>query len=185
MAVDLTPPPTRQRRTSTAKTPGTSTPAKTPSQEMDAKTQERKEGLDQYVQTGVALLMLTRQYADAQATAMHGPKVTTEVAKLCNRYEKMAGAIDKAIAAGPLAGLITASLPWAMQLAVNHGLIRNPGVLAGMGVQPKEVLEAEGQKAERDMILRAIEAQRQYEQEQAAFNAELAEFRSAENGKAG
>jgi hypothetical protein len=182
MAVDLTPPPTRQRRTSTAaKAPGVSTPAKTPSQEMDAKTQERKDGLDAYIQTGVALLMLSRQYADAQATAIHGPRVTTEVAKLCNRYEKMAGAIDKAIAAGPLAGLITAALPWAMQLAVNHGLVRNPGVLAGMGVQPKESLEAEGRKAELDMIRRAVEAQRQYESEQAA----LAEFVQDQNGKAG
>lgn len=181
MPVDLTPPPTRTRRVSNASGTAKSKNTSTPSQEMDARTQERKDGLDGYVQTGVAVSMLLRQHADAQALAVHGPKITAEVAQLANRYEKLGTAIDKMIAAGPFAALAMAVMPLAMQLAVNHGYIKNPAMLAGLGVQPKEALEAEGKAAEQRMVLDALQKQRDFAEQEAKFQRELAQL-SESNG---
>jgi hypothetical protein len=179
MAVDLRPPPTVQtpRRSAARQSSGTTAKTSpTPSQMNDARTQERKDGLDQYVNSGVAIMMIARQHADAQALATHGPKITGELATLANTHEKLGSAIDKAIAASPFAGLVMAVMPLAMQLAVNHGFIKNPGVLAGLGIQPKESLEAEGRQAEQRLMLEALKAQKAYEEEQLAFQRELAEM---------
>ena len=143
---------------------------------MDAKAAERKAGLDNYVASATGILMLARQYPDAQAVAIHGPKITAEVATLAGRYENLGVKIDKLIAASPFAGLVMAVMPLALQVAVNHGLIKSPAMFAQLGIQSPEVLEAEGKAAEMKMMRDAIEAQKRYAAEQAAFNAELADF---------
>lgn len=176
MALNLTPPKAAPRK-SAAPSSSARVGAIT-----DQKSAERSEGLNGYLGSATALLMLFRQYADAQAMSMHGPKVVSEVVSLATRYEKLAGAIDKAIAASPFAGLIMAVMPLGMQLAVNHGLIQNPAALAGMGIQSKEALEAEGRQAQQRMMLQALQAQKKYAEEKAAFEAELAELAQSPNG---
>src|SRR5882757_7282010 len=92
-----------------------------PSPTMQAKRNTREEGVNGLFQLATGLCMMTGQHADAQAFAMHGPNIAPEIAAIAEDYDKVGEAIDKLVAVGPFAGLLTAVLPLALQLAVNHG----------------------------------------------------------------
>lgn len=62
-------------------------------------------------------------YADAAATSIHGPNVSRELAALADTDERIASIIDYLTTAGPYTGLIMAVLPFALQIAANHGRI--------------------------------------------------------------
>jgi hypothetical protein len=62
-------------------------------------------------------------YADAAAIAIHGPNVSRELATLAESDERIASVIDYLTTAGPYTGLIMAVLPFALQIAANHGRI--------------------------------------------------------------
>lgn len=161
--------------------PPAKTPAKpkvTPAQ--TAKRNAREEGINGLFQLGAAVCMMTGQHADAAAFGTHGPKIAPEVAAIAEDYERVGDVIDKLIAVGPYAGLLTAVLPLALQLAVNHGR-GNAAVFADFGVVSKETLEAQGQAAALRQATIAIEAQRHAEAEFVA--AQRAAMRAqSENG---
>lgn len=138
--------------------------AKKPSPAAQAKRGAREEGINGLFQLGTAVCMMTGQHADAAAFGTHGPKIAPEVASIAEDYDKVGDVIDKLIAVGPFAGLLTAVLPLALQLAVNHGR-GNAAVFADFGVVSKETLEAQGQAAALRQATAAVESQRQAEAE--------------------
>lgn len=156
--------------------------ARKPSPAAQAKRGAREEGINGLFQLGTAVCMMTGQHADAAAFATHGPKIAPEVASIAEDYEKVGEVIDKLIAVGPFAGLLTAVLPLALQLAVNHGR-GNAAVFADFGVVSKETLEAQGQAAALRQATAAVESQRQAEAEFiAAQRAAMAQAEQSQNG---
>jgi len=135
-----------------------------PSPTQNAKRNAREEGVTGLFQLATAVCMMTGQHADAAAFGTHGPKIAPEIASIAEDYDKVGDVIDKLIAVGPFAGLLTAVLPLALQLAVNHGR-GNAAVFADFGVVSKETLEAQGQAAAMRQATAAVEAQRQAEAE--------------------
>lgn len=93
------------------------------------------------------------QKADSQALAIHGPSIATETAELAETQPQVAKVIDLWAAVGPYAGILTATLPLVLQLAVNHGKL--PKSLSGQfGVTDPAVLEAQ---ADASMARKAAE----------------------------
>jgi hypothetical protein len=133
------------------------------------KTSEREEGLKGIGQIGTMVLIMTKNFADAGAVDMHFPAIAHEVAELAQENEKVATIVDRIIAVGPYAGLLTAVMPLALQLLVNHDRIQSSaaGMLGGK-VMSKEALEAKV-KAEIDqattrMLKEAQDARQEAEQ---------------------
>jgi hypothetical protein len=138
-----TPPPKRQ----TARKPAAKTvPAVT-------QTEARYEGLMGLGQIASAICIMRGLYADAGAIGLHYPNVARETANLASQNETIGKAIDYLNSAGPYAGLLTASLPLALQLLANHDRI-DATKITGMDVMPPEALEA---KVRADMDTRATE----------------------------
>jgi uncharacterized protein with beta-barrel porin domain len=103
----------------------------------------REEGLNGLVQIGSAVCIMTKNYADAGALTEHGPNVSHEIAALAEENENVANVIDKLTAMGPYAGLITAIMPLAIQLLINHDRIKPDAAgLMGANVMSKEALAA-------------------------------------------
>lgn len=129
MAIDMTAaakaPPARGMSTRTAK----------PRQTISDKRTEAVNGI---AQLGQAALLMFGQYADAAAVGIHGETVCGEVVKLADGNEKVAKVVDYLLEAGPYAGLVTAILPFALQIAANHKMIPAVGI---QGVMPPDVLE--------------------------------------------
>jgi hypothetical protein len=161
VALDLTKPITPPRKNAPRRqAPKTDPNAQTP------RAANRTEKLTEQTGAIVGILLILNQYADAGAVAVHAPNIARELANVAEDHEKIGDAIDKIIAVGPYAGLFMAVMPLGMQLAVNHGVIKNPEMLAGVGVVPKEVIEARGKaklaemQTEALMQLQAAEAER-------------------------
>jgi hypothetical protein len=160
------PPPRKSSATVSAKP----APAK-----PSAKTAERADALNGFGQLAQVPLLALRQYADAGAVGMYWPGVASEVAKLAESQEQVAKVIDPLIQLGPYTGLITAILPFALQIAVNHGRVA-PGA---MGTVPKSVLSA---KVEASLANAELESLRQHleaEKSSAAIREEIAANRRA------
>jgi hypothetical protein len=136
-----------------------------------AKTGSREEAINGVFQLGHFGLILARQYADAGALSMHGPAVSHEVAELANTNEKIAKTVDYFLEAGPYAGLITALMPLALQIMVNHKLVKAEHV-AGGGVVTPEALAAQTKAAMLRQAQEAIQAQRDAEAELRAMAAQ-------------
>lgn len=132
---DASPPPVARRGPGRPK--GSTNAPKT----TGGNTERRAKGLKDLSGLGVGILVMTRQYADAGALTNHGDPIADEVAKLADQHEGVASVVDKMLESGPYAGLIAAVVPLAMQLAVNHGIIKGAPSMGGK-VVPKEVLEA-------------------------------------------
>jgi len=117
-------------------------------------------GLGQLVSVG---LIIRGQFADAGALSVHGPKVFEEVARIAALEERVGKILDYLGNVGPYAGLITAVIPLALQIMVNHKAIQvMPGT---MGVVPPEQLEADVRTALARQKADAIRAQREAEAE--------------------
>jgi len=115
----------------------------------------REQGLQGIVQVAQLLLVMGNQYADAAATGIHGPGIARETAALADANETIAKGVDYLVTAGPYTGLIAAVLPFAMQIAANHG--RLDASRAGMvGVIEPAVLE---QQMRADIVARRNEAE--------------------------
>lgn len=123
-----------------------------------------------------------KQYAQAATFGMHWGAIAKELAILSDTQPTVARYVDLVITAGPYAALIAAVAPFAMQTAVNYGLISggpgtvSPTVLdaqmkAGIARAESQALREqqeamqEAQRAEREYneMLRSMEAQRQAE----------------------
>jgi hypothetical protein len=148
----------------------------------------REQGLNGLAQMAQGICAVTGLYADAAAIGMFWPPVATELARVAEANEKIAKPIDFLIEVGPYGALIGALMPFAFQIAANHGWI-DASRLAGHGVRPPAVLEAEvktqmlqaaaeAQRAQNAAMEAARKAQAEYEQQTAMFN-DLKEFQAA------
>jgi hypothetical protein len=130
---------------------------------------------------GQGLLILTGQYADAATVGKHFHPIATEVANIADDNESVAKVIDLVIAVGPYGALVSAVLPFAMQIAANHKWI-DPNALMGQGVVPPEVLDAQMRAQVARMQTEALKAQQiaiqEAQQAERDFNAMMAEAKA-------
>jgi hypothetical protein len=138
MALDLstpmTPPP---RRPGTRVAPASN---KASEKAREARQSERQEGLEGLGQLAQIPLMVTGNLSDMGAVTTHWPNVARETAALAETNEKIGQAVDKVIAVGPFAGVITAVIPLVLQILVNHGRLP-AGMFAQFGVEPPEMMQ--------------------------------------------
>lgn len=132
-------------------------------------TREREEALNGLGQLAQVPLLATKQYADAAAFSLHWPNISKEVAKLAESQEQVAKLIDPLIQVGPYTGLITALLPFVMQLAVNHRMV----AAGALGTVPAQSLSAQMETAMVRAELEALKTQRDAEHEAAAVRKEI------------
>lgn len=141
--------------------------------QIQSPNEKRTLGLMGLGQLGQAVLLSTKQYADAAAIGSHWGPIAKELANIADANEAFAKPIDFLIEIGPYGALVQAVLPLALQLAANHKLIPAESML-GQGVVPPEVLESQMMaqvlrmqseaKREQQMALReARDAQAEFE----------------------
>lgn len=138
-------------------------------------TEQRIETVAGLGQLAQVPLLATKQYADAGAVGLYWPKVAKEVAALADSQPVIANIVDPLMKVGPYTGLVTAILPFLMQIAVNHGRVA-PG---SMGTVPASTLEAQVKTAMAQAELEALQTQQQVEQAARAMRDEIEESRKA------
>src|SRR5271155_3354255 len=122
------------------KAPGQPKPKSLASEKIQDSREEGLQGIAQIVTAG---LILTKNYPDAGAVDMHAPDIAHEVAVLANDNEKVGNIVDRITGLGPYAALLTAVMPLAIQLLVNHDRIQPTAAgLFGGSVMSKEALAA-------------------------------------------
>jgi hypothetical protein len=131
-------------------------------------TEQRTEALSGLGQIAQAVLIASKQYADAGALGIHWDNISREVATLAEKQESVAKLIDPLLQAGPYAALIAVVLPLGLQLAVNHG-VGNPGM---MGTVPKELLDSQMKTRVAKMQMEALKQQKEAEAELKAMQEE-------------
>ena len=98
----------------------------------DAKSainERRAQGVRGWAQLAAGILyMVPPLRADAAAVVLHTPAIATEAANVADEDERAAALLDRIASVGPYGALITAVAGLAVQLAVNHGLLK-PGVM--------------------------------------------------------
>jgi hypothetical protein len=134
-----------------------------------AVTKARAETLVSLGQIAQVPLIATKQFADAGAVALHWPNVAREVARLAESQPQIAKLVDPLMQVGPYAGLITAVLPFVLQLGVNHG--RVPA--GAMGTVPATSLAAQIETSLAKQELEALKIQFDAEKEANDTRAEI------------
>lgn len=157
LSTPMTPPP---RKPGTRATP---TSSRAVEKAREARLSEREDGLNGIVSLASIPLVATGQLADLGAVTAHGPGICHEAAALAETNDKIGKAIDRVIAVGPFAGLISATIPLVLQILVNHG--RLPASMFGQfGVVPPEMMQhrasIELQKQAAELARMEAEAQR-------------------------
>lgn len=147
-----------------------------PEQQVSASVVRRTEGMLGLAQMAQGLCAVTGLYADAAAIGMFFPPVALETAKVADSNETIAKPIDFLIEIGPYGALIGAVMPFAFQIAANHGWI-DASRLGAQGVVPPAVLEAQ---MKTKMVQMAAEAQRQQNEALAQSQQAQAEFENAQ-----
>jgi hypothetical protein len=120
--------------------PKTSAARKTP-QPLRDPTDAREQGLLGIFQVAAAICVMRGLYPDAGACSVHGPAISREAAILAQSNEGIARGLDYLIQMGPYSALLTAILPFGLQIAANHGRI-DAGKAAGLGIMDPAALEA-------------------------------------------
>lgn len=132
----------------------------------------RAEAVNGLFQIGTAMCLLAHQYADAATIDEHGENISRECAKVAEDNEQFANLLDKLSTVGPYAGLLTAIMPMAIQIAVNHKRM-DPGA---MGSVAPEVLTA---KVEADIAEKKAELLAQAQEARQAAEQRLAKIQEA------
>jgi len=114
-----------------------------------------------------------RQYSDAGAISMHSPAISKEIVQLADSNDQVAKSVDQLLQVGPYAGLVTAVLPLAMQILVNHKRIPVEKLPAESGIVDPEMLEAQVKTEMARMQLEVLKEQKEAEQELARARAEF------------
>ena len=157
MPVDLTaaPPPKRS--------PGRPRSAPVPSG-PSPKELEYRETLGNFAQVSHAVLLFMGQHAHAGAVSAHSPQMIPAYARAATKSDAFGRILDSMNkAAGPWMQPAFATLPFALQIGANLGLIQ-PN--AQLGVMPPQMLEAQAK-------LQAAELQRQAAEQVAQAQAEI------------
>ena|ERR1700722_5318216 len=134
-----------------------------------ALTQARTEALTGLGQLAQVPLIATRQFADAGAVSAYWPNISKEVAKLAEDNEQIARLVDPLMQVGPYAGLVTAVLPFILQIAVNHKRLS----AGAMGTVPAESLAAQVESSLAQQEMQALQVQLQSEREAAALREQI------------
>lgn len=138
----------------------------------NSQRKQREEGLNGLFQLAGGACLMFGQWADAGACTNHGPNISRETAALAEENASIAKTIDYLTSVGPYAGLLTAVLPFALQILVNHGRIPAHPSLMQIGVLPPDLLSAQSQaevaKAQAQYAEQMADARR--EQEEAMRN---------------
>jgi hypothetical protein len=152
---------TTPARRTTPKTPVKPTP-----QPAVNPASAREEGVKGLFQVGAAICIMRELYADAGACVLHSEKISHEAAVLAETNEGIAKGLDYLIQMGPYSALLTAVLPFALQIAANHGKI-DAEKATGLGVlSPADLEEKIKADVENDRLrfrLEAAEARKQNE----------------------
>lgn len=149
--------------------------------QIQSPNEKRTLGLMGLGQVGQAVLLSTKQYADAAAIGAHWGPIAKELANIADANEAFARPIDFLIEIGPYGALVQAVLPLALQIAANHKLIPAESML-GQGVVPPEVLESqmvaqvlrmqsEAKREQQQALREARDAQAEFERMMAEDNA--------------
>lgn len=155
MALDLsskTPPPAK--KAPQAKKPPVS----------DARIAERTESISGLFGVGAGLLALFGMTADAGACIEHGEKIAPEAAALADRNEAVAKALDSLAAIGPYAGIIATTVPFILQILVNHGTLKAAPLVSFGVVTPETMqakLQAKAMQAQAELLRKARDAQQE------------------------
>lgn len=149
---------------SAAKAPPRRTPSRTvkatpPPVESKTLNDKRREGLMGLAQLAQGLCLMTQQYADAATIGQHFPPFGAEIANLADTYDVVAKPIDFLIEIGPFGAVIAAGMPFVLQLLANHKVI-DGSRMAGQGIVPPEVLEAQMKAQVAQMQAEALLEQR-------------------------
>ena len=146
-----------------------------PTVQVDVRSinQKRADGLLGLAQLGQGVALMMGQYADAAAIGQHFGPLAKELANVADDSEIIAKPIDIIIEVGPYGALIAAAMPLVMQIMANHKML-DATRLAGQGVVPPEVLEAQmkarvakmqadAMREQQQAIREAQQAQQEYE----------------------
>ncbi len=137
-------------------------PPSDPAERIKART----EGLAGIAQLAMFGSLIKGNMADVGAISMYAPKLCEESAILAEKNENFGRTLDFIAMAGPYTALLTAAVPFVLQIAANHKRL-DPALAAHFGVLSPEVLAARARKELAEMELRA-------KLEQQAAEAELA-----------
>jgi hypothetical protein len=133
-------------------------------QAVSAAHERRREGIEGLGQAAALVLLVRKEFADAQAVGMHVPKIAEEAASIADTNEKWAKWLDWFSISGPYAGLTKAMLPLMLQLMANHDKIPAEAGSA-LGVVSPKTLElagkAEQEKVEAALLVQIQESQRE------------------------
>lgn len=163
--VGSTPPPSKRSTPRKTAAPAIST--------VSDRVARRTDGVIALGSLAQAGLLMFGQLADAAAISMHLPNLAPEVARVAESADWLAKPLDLLIETGPYSALLLAALPFAMQIAANHGIIKAENAIGG-NVVPKETLEAQmrarmlqqqadAMRAQRQAHEEAVRAQQEYE----------------------
>lgn len=157
MPIDRTAPPPARRNT-----PKQSSAAAQAN--YQSQHERRREGVEGLGQAASLILLVRKQFADAQAVGMHTPAIAEEAAKIADQNETWGKWLDYFSMSGPYAGLVRATLPLMLQIMANHGTIPAEAGSA-LGVVSPKTLElagkAEQEKVEVALLLSIQEAQQE------------------------
>ena len=153
-------------------TPNKSSTSK-PSTGGNATHKARAEAVMSLGQLGQVPLIALKQYADAGAISLHWPKISEEIATLAETQPAIANLIDPLLQVGPYAALVTAVLPFILQIGVNHNRIQ-PGA---MGTVPGSSLSAQIETAIAQAEAEALKLQLDAEKSSNAIRAEITKQR--------
>lgn len=145
--------------------------------------EKREDAVNGLFQIAGLGMIMAGQFADAGAISLHSPAVSHEVAVLAEDNSQIAGYIDRLLQVGPYAALVTAIAPLALQLVVNHGIIK-PEKVSGQGIVPPDILESQVKTEMARMQMEAIRQQQEAEKELAAMRAEYERQMAEENDAA-
>lgn len=163
------------RKSTSAKSNARSVAAAEVAQVPSSVNAARRDGLLGLAQLGQGLCMVFGQYADAATIGTYFPPIAAELANVADGNDSIAKPIDFLIEVGPYGGLVAAVLPFALQVAANHGLVKAEN-LAGQGVVPPQVLESQMKAQVARMQADAMRQQREAVLEAQRVEAELNEM---------
>lgn len=145
--------------------------------------EKREDAVNGLFQIAGLGMIMAGQFSDAGAISLHSPAISHEVAVLAEDNTQIAQYIDRLLQVGPYAALVTAVAPLALQLIVNHGIIK-PEKVSGQGIVPPDILESQVKTEMARMQMEAIQQQREAERELAQMRAEYERQMAEENDAA-